>query len=421
MITKSKSNRSLFLCGIKQVEYSMLLFVCLVTAFTTLIAQNKKISDKNITFIDYPDFPEAHSTWGSIGYNDVFNTVYIGVTNHKDNIGLYEYDVSKNLMNLKGFVKDLAHLRPFQWQGKIHSKIVSGIDGSVYFSTDGGEAREEYLMNHPHGYNGGYFMKWDPKTNALTNLGYGLPYESIKDVAINPYENILYGVSYPQAHFLVFDIKNNIMKDMGRLASSHVPRVLFTDQWGNCYYVDWRQRLVKYEKKTKELVFAEHSLPAFEGTPGYKIITGITAFAKDQNKEVIYLITYGAKVISFKPQQEGIGEVQDLGGVFEKGVTNKWDPYVPNLNIGNNGKLYYFIGGHGNYIKKDSCVLVELDPLSNTRKIIYEFPVEIVSEVTGSNIKDKEGNLYFAGRKKSEGLEASRPFMIKFNPEKEVQ
>ena len=418
---KKKEKYFRYILGSQGGRYMLLLFVLMAAAQTALLAQDKNITERNIEFIQYPDFPDAHSTWGSIGYNPVHNTVYIGVTNHKDNIALYEYDVSKNEMHKQGFIKDLALLRPFQWQGKIHSKIIAGPDGSVYFSTDGGESREEYLMNHPHGYSGGFFMKWDPKSKRLSNLGAGLPYESIKDIDIDPHTGVLYGITYPQAHLLVYDTKKNDLKDMGRLASSHVPRILFTDQWGNCYYVDWRQRLVKYEKKTGQLVFAEQSLPAFEDTPGSRIITGIKTYAKDHKRGTIYLITYGGKVVSFKPQEEGIGNVKDLGGVYEIGLKNKWGPYVPNLNFGNNGKLYYFIGGHGNYIKEGITVLVELDPKSGKRKVLFEYPVHVLSEVTGSDIKDREGNLYFAGRKSIAGHDASAPFMIKFNPEKEIK
>ena len=86
----------------------------------------KSISERNISFINYPDFPEAHSTWGSIGYNPANNNVYIGVTNHADKVGFYEYDPASYQMKLNGFLKDLGHLRPFQWQGKMHSKIVAG-------------------------------------------------------------------------------------------------------------------------------------------------------------------------------------------------------------------------------------------------------------------------------------------------------
>ncbi len=379
------------------------------------------LSEKNISFIDYPGFPTAHSTWGSIGYNPANNSVYIGVTNHADNVGLYEYEPASKKMQLHGFIKDLGYLRPFQWQGKIHSKIVTGPGGDMYFTTDGGESREEYLMNHPHGYAGGFIMKWNPKTKQLTNLGMGLQYESLKDLEVDTQTGLIYAITYPQVHFLIYDPLKNKLTDAGRLGSSHVPRVLFSDWWGNCYYVDWRQRLVKYEKSTGKLVFAKQSLPAFPGTPGGKIITGVTAYAKDTVKKVIYLVTYGAKLVAFYPEETGVGKWEDLGGVFETAKGEEWKPYVPNLNVGVNGKLYYVIGGHGNYVRKDKTVLIEFDPGTRKSKILLEFPIGQLTEVTGSDIRDKDGNLYFAGRKRPDTSEdGSLPFLIKFNPDKEV-
>lgn len=385
--------------------------------------------DGKLQFIAYPDFPDANSTWGSIGYNPADSSVYVGVTNHKDKVGLYEYKTNSDQMQLKGFVQHLGFLRDFQWQGKVHSKIVGGPDGAVYFSTDGGESKEEYLMDHPKGYAGGFLMKWDPAKKQLTNFGMTLQYESIKDVDIDPETGKIYAITYPQVHFVVFDPKTNVLQDMGRLGSGHVPRVIFTDKWGNCYYVDWRQRLVKYEKSTQKLAFAEHSLPFFPGTPGEHIITGVTAYAKDTARNIIYLVTYGAKMLAFHPQQNGIGRVEDLGGAFD-GNKKAWAYYVPNLNIGNNGKLYYIIGGHGNFAIKDKTVLMEFDPATRKKQLLYQFNIDEIVEATGSDIRDAKGNLYFAGRKRipfdpnskdadrklDEGI--SVPFTIKFNPDK---
>jgi hypothetical protein len=183
--------------------------------------------------------------------------------------------------------------------------------------------------------------------------------------------------------------------------------------------VDWRQRLVKYDREKKALVFAEQSLPAFPGTPGAKIITGVTGFAKDTAKQVIYLVTYGAKLLAFYPQKEGIGKVVDLGGIADTGTAPPYDPYCPNISIAKNGKLYYFIGGHENYVKKETTLLIEFDPSTRQKKIVLEFPISEISEVTGSNVMDEEGNMYFAGVKYRDHSN-SVPFMIKFNPEKDL-
>ena len=411
-----------FICEKLKRVFIVLLLVIPFTVGLEVNGQSQEIiTNKNISFIQYPSFPEAHSTWGSIGYNAKYNTVYIGVTNHHNKIGFYEYHPALSLVKLIGFIHDLCHLRPFQWQAKIHSKFVFGSDGTVYFTTDGGESRQEYLMDHPQGYAGGYFMKWNPSTRQMTNLGMGMPYESLKDIEIDPNTNVLYAITYPQAHFLLYDLDQNDLHDMGRLASAHVPRVLFTDWWGNCYYVDWRQRLVKYERDKGSFLFAKDSLPAFEGTPGIKIITGITAFAKDGKNLIIYFITYGAKIIAFHPRKDGIGYVEDLGAVADTGGRPEWEPYVPNLNIGNNGKLYYFVGGHGNYLKKNVSVLIEFNPVTRTRQIIYEFPADELAEATGSDIKDNNGNMYFAGIREIKNTLRSQPFLIKFNPEKEIE
>ena len=411
----------------------LFLFITMVTVLH--MNSNSKlnsISKKSIQFIDYPDFPSANSTWGSIGYNPATNCVYIGVTNHKNKIGLYEYNTKSDKIELKGFINEMAHLRDYQWQGKIHTKIVFDSNGKVFFGTDGGESMQEYLMNHPEGYTGGFLMAWEQKTNLLTNLGVPMQYESIKDIDIDTETGKLYAITYPQAHFITYDIEKNEQKDFGRLGSSHVPRVLFTDNWGNCYYVDWRQRLVKYEKSSDKLIFATESLPAFEGTPGAVIITGITGYAKDSKSNTIYLVTYGAKMLAFHPLETGIGEVDDLGACYDLADSIIWKPYVPNLNVGHNGKLYYFIGGHGNYVKEGTSVLMELDPKTKQKRIVFEFPTSELSEVTGSGVIDKYGNLYFAGRKmrpKSSETDnllptlddnVSIPFLIKFNPEKEL-
>ena len=405
---------------------SLLCFIFLGSINTD--AQRFPSSDNHIVFIEYPGFEDQHSTWNDIGYSAFHNMVYVGVTNHHDKIALYEYDVGQDQMSNRGFIDEMANLREFQWQGKIHSKIVEGADGVMYFSTDGGESREEYLMNNPHGYAGGYFMSYDPSTKQLSNLGMGLQYESIKDIDVDPGTGTIYGVTYPQAHFLVYNPEKNRLRDLGRLASAHVPRVIFTDRWGNCYYVDWRQRLVKYEMDSDKLVFAEKSLPAFAGTPGSAIVTGITAYAKDRQKGIIYLVTYGAKIVAFIPQKEGIGSVQDLGGVYDLPEVDRWKPYVPNLACGANGRLYYIIGGHGNFVKKDKTVMIEFDPTSGHKSIVYEFPVSTMVEATGSDVTDRDGNIYFAGRRmvsgESQGNEEavnSRPFMIKFNPERPVK
>ena len=222
--------------------------------------------------------------------------------------------------------------------------------------------------------------------------------------------------------------RSNRLRDLGRVGSDHVPRVIFSDWWNNFYYVDWRQRLVKHERESGKLAFARESLPAFPGTPGNRIITGPTAYAKDQGAGVIYLVTYGSKMVAFRPQRSGVGTWEDLGGIYDDPGKPPYDYYCPNLALGRNGKLYYFLGGHGMYAGKErGIVLMEFDPRSRAKRAVLNFPLNVISEVTGANIRDEEGNLYFLGRKDDRDAArrgesgGTRPFLIVFNPEREVK
>ncbi|OGF97223.1 MAG: hypothetical protein A3F83_05165 [Candidatus Glassbacteria bacterium RIFCSPLOWO2_12_FULL_58_11] len=408
-------------------KIAWLCFPALVLLIFGLNPLQAEITRNNIRYVEYPDFPEAHSTWGSIGYNRKYDKVYIGVTNHRDKVGLFEYDIAGQKMRLCGFLPDLAHLRDYQWQGKVHSQLVEGPDGNMYFTTDGGESREEFLMNHPHGYGGGFFFRWEPAAERLVNLGNGLRYESIKDLAVDQLSGKILGISYPQVHLLLYDPLKNELRDLGRVGSDHVPRVLFSDWFGNMYYDDWRQRLIKYEHETGRLLFSKDSLPAFEATPGYRVVTGITGYAADRVGGVIYLVTYSSKLLAFYPTRLGIGKVEDLGGIFEGPDVAPYDYYCPNLALGDNGMLYYFIGGHGSYVGgKEQNVLVEFNPQTRSKQVVLSFPLKEINEVTGANVKDSQGNLYFCGRRSDPQAErmgesgASRPFMIIFNPGREI-
>jgi len=64
---------------------------------------------------------------------------------------------------------------------------------------------------------------------------------------------------------------------------------------------------------------------------------------------------------------------------------------------------------------------------------LFEYPSTVFVEATGCNTKDKDGNLYFAGKRNVPRSERNKsnlaelgdnptvPFLVKFNPDKKVQ
>lgn len=403
------------------------LFTALMLPPARVSAQPAKITRANFAFIHYPAFADQHSTWRDLGYDAANNRVYIAVTNHRDNQGWYAYDVAGNKMRLLGFVRDLTGLRQYQWQGKVHTKIAQGPQANMYFGTDGGESRQEYLMNHPHGYQGGFFMRWRPaagKMRKISKVPAGLRYESVKDVCVDKQTGVVYGITYPQVHFLKYTPAANEMEDLGRLGSAHVPRTMFMDRWGNVYYMDWRQRLVKYDRGLKRFFFAKQGIPRFPGQPGSTTVTGIMAYAKDTAHHVIYFSVYNGMLAAIHPRKTGMGRIAHLGRLvpekyYDPGIA-PWRALTPDMAVGKNGKVYYFVGSEGRYVQQGKCLFMAYDPTTGAKRVVYIFPTSEIAVVSGSNTTDREGNMYFVAFRHGKAEGKNVPFLIKFNPEKKL-
>lgn len=402
------------------------LFVCLALAIGgSTLSWGTDLGPENFKFVDYPGFPEQHSTWGSIGYSEKFDRVVIGVTDHFDTVYIYSYDPVSGVME-KGpeITRDGHLLGPYQWQGKIHSQMIENKkDGWIYFGTD--EGLERWVP-----YGGGYFMKYHPITHELVNLGLGSPGLAIKEFCFDQKRQRMYGIGAPDNYIIIKDLETKETRNLGSINKKYPGRVTFTDDWGNLYLADQMGHLVKYEPATDSIHFSKNPLPVSLSTDGrdtgWRNSFGLKGWARYKDTNNFYVLTYTRHVIHFIPEEFGMGEWRDLGLVYEGDDVPRNTvidhAYTPNFVCGNNHKLYYWAGGHGHHFFPDVSVLIEMDPATGETSIVYKAPTTEVLECTGSDVKDKYGNLYFAGTRHVEGREAgesgsSVPHLVIFNPE----
>ncbi|MFH0918918.1 MAG: hypothetical protein V1913_01035 [Fibrobacterota bacterium] len=389
------------------------------------------ISRANIRYVEYPDMANPHSSWGGICYSSASNKVIVTVCNHTDQIGLFEWDCEKKAIARRGWVAQGGHLQGFQWQGKVHSQVVENLkDGWLYFGTDGGESREENYMDHPNGYFGGFFMKYNPKTFELINLGNGRRYESIKEVGIDPVRQRVYGITYPADHLIIKDLATDSLYDKGCINKAHVGRTLFTDDWGNAYYTDMRGTLIKYEAAADSLIWADQPLARDTGVvEGWVLRSGNRAWARFQKTNEYYFTTSWSRIFKITVQEKGVGPIEDMGYILNptKDLELKtiMSTNCPNLYCHPNHKLYMWAGGHNSGMKKNITSLIEVDPIAKTKKIVYDCPWTEMEEATGSQCVDKDGNIYFAARRHVDDAAhgesgSSRAILVVFNPEKEI-
>jgi hypothetical protein len=78
-------------------------------------------------------------------------------------------------------------------------------------------------------------------------------------------------------------------------------------------------------------------------------------------------------------------------------------------------------------VQGGQVALMEFDPADRTKRIVRTFPTSVINEVTGSDVRDADGTMYFAARRSDPKARergesgSSRPFMIVFNPVREVR
>jgi hypothetical protein len=404
----------------------------LATFLLFIYSSSFAITRANFRFVEYPDFPKANSSWASIGYSEATNKVVVGVTDHIADVRLFEWDCAKKKISL-GLQITKANIQWWQWQGKIHSQIIENKkDGWMYFATDGGEGREEFYMDHPYGYVGGFYMKYNPKTAEILNLGHGRRYESIKEIGLDQVRQKVYGITYPSTHFLIKDLNTGVVVDKGSLNKAHVGRTAFTDDWGNAYYMDMRGVLIKYQADADSFIWGDAPIACDDtvkgiGTPRR---SGLRAWARYKKTNEYFFLTAWGRLLRLFVQEKGIGKIEDFGYLYDPtdsiSLSSIMNVNSPNMAYHPNGKIYIMAGGHGSYLKKFTSILIEIDPKTKNKMLVHEFNTDDVSESTGMQVVDKYGNVYFASRKDQPQGEvmgesgASRAVLMIFNPDKEI-
>lgn len=121
-------------------------------------------------------------------------------------------------------------------QGKFHAEIVIGDDGVVWLATKHGHEefinRPEYGET-PEGYPGGHLYAFDPATGEVRDHGILKHQEGLMGGDIDNERRRLYYWSDPKQHFLVYDIDQNEVHDLGALRAR--PRYTAIDPQGRVF------------------------------------------------------------------------------------------------------------------------------------------------------------------------------------------
>lgn len=136
-------------------------------------------------------------------------------------------------------------------QGKIHTKMVVGADGRIWFGSKQAhevfDTRPEYGED-PLGYPGGHLCYYDPSTGFARSLGILKKQEGLMAGAIDDKRGKLYWRSEPKNHFLVYDLQTLEVRDAGHIGGNG--RYMVCDRHGAVYTTGSQGILCRYDPQT---------------------------------------------------------------------------------------------------------------------------------------------------------------------------
>jgi hypothetical protein len=248
----------------------------------------------------------------------------------------------------------------------VHHSLAVGADGVVYIGGGKNVIKQDPIkydwgagLDHVsedlwieleeryENYRGGHLYRYDPAAEArvgmaetplkVRDLGIPVRGDGIYCLTIDPERQALYGISYPHAHFFVYDLKLGRRIDKGSIFEQvlfggpsirtlrSLPRELVVDGQGFVYASTDDGKIIRYDPEKGELETLDIAIPG-------EYMTVVDAWAKDGN--VIYGGTSEGFLFRFNPTR---GRIDNLGkpAVYQR---------IRGLTIGDDGKVYGLCG-----------------------------------------------------------------------------
>jgi hypothetical protein len=310
-------------------------------------------------------------------------------------------------------INKVRHLGKIPGHTGIHHSLVEDKDGNIYIGTGinmfedfplskWGEGDDKLditlwkdIKKYFSGYPGGHLYCYHPASSngnvklvdmncEVEDLGMPLANNSIYALTINPKGDEIYGLTYPDGHFFIYNIPLKKITDLGEIDPEKVyhgperkwrtlSRALICDDSGRIFMSGTNGMLKYYDPKTKKLVSTNIEVPCdYYYVQEYQDYTAVEYFAKD-SVGLIYGGTIDGYLFSLDPQKM---KLKNLGKV-------RASRRLRCLSVGKDGKVYLMAG-----------------EISSTRPCqFYSYdPKSVCFETLGLLIVDRSPYYYWRGQ-----------------------
>jgi len=266
---------------------------------------------------EYPGKDDA--MWDAL-YAARNGVVYTGLITEGGSAHFYSYLPSRNENVLIADMADFLGERGkgIRTSGKIHNKPVEDDKGCIYFvpmNNGAGPRNIDYTS-----WIGGHWMKYDPSSGKLENLGLVDEGIGCYPLAIDDSRKYLYGVGFT-GYFYRFDLQKKVTRNFGRVTNWDICRDIFCDDEGNVYGCFPVGRVWKYDARREKVFdlsirvpYDPTIFPTQLGNPMIDRSCDWRAVEWDPADRVAYGVTCGSGSLLFRfdPHEGREGSIKSL-------------------------------------------------------------------------------------------------------------
>ncbi len=234
-----------------------------------------------------------------------------------------------------------------------------------------------------------------------------IPKEGCRCLLHDEERGLLYAMSYPRDHFIIYDLKTRKRRDVGRISSIN-PQTLFMDKKHRVWTTNDDGHLVRYSPDTGRLEVSPEILPHAAYETGWHSVFYDVAPSPD--RECVYASTWtpNPHLMRIWPNEGEWPRIEDLGpATQERDRTFPISMFLDHcggLVFGGDGKLYYVASRWRDPVynplpephKEQEGVVWRLDPATLQREEVTRLvhPSGFAQYVSRGAV-DHNGDLFF--------------------------
>jgi hypothetical protein len=238
-------------------------------------------------------------------------------------------------------------------QCKIHYSFAPSLsDGIMYMATHLSGTPIDLPVYSPRYYwhdpkrcfRGSALVAYDTKKNEIAWWDTMIPKEGCRCMAFDEELGLIYAISYPRDHFIIYNVKKRISRDVGRIGSIN-GATLFIDKKHRVYTSSDYGRLVRYTQEKDRIEISPYVLP-FDSRNQTGWHEGFYDGVASPDRECFYASMWmpQPRLLRIWPHEGDWPKVEDLGRVTqEQDLTFPQSMFIDHcggLAFAADGKLY---------------------------------------------------------------------------------